>query len=288
MLLVQKRCGILNKMWINIGLPVLLLVIAVQCIETELSREAAFQGKCRFQNKLQIVILFVDEKNARSSLSFRVNEWINESVYGMRGTRERKRKKNIVAAITVASKYNIPNAFLQPFDVHSQRMLPFILCLRIAKNILEMVLFLARWTHFLTWFVHFFFFSVVSLFITFLLILLLFRHSRWFFVFDLTSNIRFSLHSNAHIEMSVYEIRECWNEKEKENILSSCECELITVNFSVYEMSSSVHAKCGYQNEMKTIWQMYTKAKPIYFPTLFASHFHFCQFHTYFPVLPMK
>lgn len=46
MLLVQKMCGGWNKMWINIGLPVLLVVIAVQCIESELSREAAFQGKC--------------------------------------------------------------------------------------------------------------------------------------------------------------------------------------------------------------------------------------------------
>lgn len=46
MLLVQKMCGGWNKMWINIGLPILLVVIAVQCIESELSREAAFQGKC--------------------------------------------------------------------------------------------------------------------------------------------------------------------------------------------------------------------------------------------------
>ncbi|XP_055323998.1 uncharacterized protein LOC129578841 [Sitodiplosis mosellana] len=45
-MLVQKMCGGWNKMWINIGLPVLLVVIAVQCIESELSREAAFQGRC--------------------------------------------------------------------------------------------------------------------------------------------------------------------------------------------------------------------------------------------------
>lgn len=37
----------LNKMWLNFGLPVLLLAIVVQCYEAELSREAAFQGKIR-------------------------------------------------------------------------------------------------------------------------------------------------------------------------------------------------------------------------------------------------
>lgn len=44
-MLVRKMCGSENKMWIiNIGLPALLFVIAVQCSESELSREAAFQG----------------------------------------------------------------------------------------------------------------------------------------------------------------------------------------------------------------------------------------------------
>lgn len=44
-MLVRKMCSSENKMWIiNIGLPVLLFVIAVQCSEPELSREAAFQG----------------------------------------------------------------------------------------------------------------------------------------------------------------------------------------------------------------------------------------------------
>lgn len=44
-MLARKMCGSENKMWIiNIGLSVLLFVIAVQCYELELSREAAFQG----------------------------------------------------------------------------------------------------------------------------------------------------------------------------------------------------------------------------------------------------
>lgn len=43
---VQRVCGVTNKMWIHIGLAVLLVVTAVECIETDLSREAAFQGKC--------------------------------------------------------------------------------------------------------------------------------------------------------------------------------------------------------------------------------------------------
>lgn len=46
---VLKMWNSENKMWIiNIGLPFLLFVIAVQCFESEISREAAFQGELTF------------------------------------------------------------------------------------------------------------------------------------------------------------------------------------------------------------------------------------------------
>lgn len=69
---VQKMYSALNKMWITIGLPVLLVVIAVQCIETELGREAAFQGK--FVHKLVLLAFipysfnFRKEKNNETNI----------------------------------------------------------------------------------------------------------------------------------------------------------------------------------------------------------------------------